>query len=133
MIAQRRRLLKALVGGAKRVSRTLDADDLFWYSWHKRGVIMVAMTAEQAAEWGKTRGFEHVWAATMKNDEQLARLEQTVAETQKVAAETSRKNDEQLTRLEQTVRKPKRWWRRPAGKLTRWPPMSAGLTARWGN
>ncbi|MDR0644041.1 MAG: hypothetical protein LBG05_03860, partial [Treponema sp.] len=61
---------------------------------------MGAMTAEEAAEWGKTLSFEKVWAALMENreqqkktDEQLRETQKVVAETQKVVAETSRKVD----------------------------------------
>lgn len=48
--------------------------------------IMAEMTAQEAAEWGKTLNFEKVWAIfadigqrQAKTDEQLTRLEKTVA------------------------------------------------------
>jgi hypothetical protein len=44
---------------------------------------MPEMTTEEAAEWGKTLGFEKVWAALMENREQLARLEKTVKRVSK--------------------------------------------------
>jgi vacuolar-type H+-ATPase subunit I/STV1 len=83
---------------------------------------MEVMTAEQAAEWGKSLSFEKVWAALMENreqmrktdeqlrkaeeqwakdreqmrktDEQLRKTDEQIAETSKIAAETSRKVDE---------------------------------------
>ena len=54
---------------------------------------MEAMTAEEAAEWGKTLSFEKVWAALMENREQQKKTDEQLRETQKVVAETSRKVD----------------------------------------
>jgi hypothetical protein len=39
---------------------------------------MPEMTAEQAAEWGKTLSFEKVWAALMENREQIRKLEENI-------------------------------------------------------
>jgi hypothetical protein len=57
---------------------------------------MPEMTAEQAAEWGKSLNFEKVWALIVKSEEKLDRL---FSETDQKFAESA----EQLARLEKTV------------------------------
>jgi hypothetical protein len=42
---------------------------------------MEQMTAEQAAEWGKTLSFEKVWAMMAKSDDRLAKIEAMIAAT----------------------------------------------------
>ncbi|MHC6202118.1 hypothetical protein ACYULU_02875 [Breznakiellaceae bacterium SP9] len=44
---------------------------------------MAEMTAEQAAEWGKTLSFEQVWAALMENKEAQLRTDKQIAELTK--------------------------------------------------
>jgi hypothetical protein len=53
---------------------------------------MPEMTAEQAAEWGKSLSFEKVWAAFMENREQFRETDRKLE-----------KSAEQLARLEKTV------------------------------
>ena len=74
---------------------------------------MPEMTAEEAAEWGKTLSFEKVWAALMENREQFKETDRRFKETDRKIAEaavqsmeTDRKlaeSAEQLARLEKTV------------------------------
>ena len=74
---------------------------------------MPEMTAEEAAEWGKTLSFEKVWAALMENREQFKETDRRFKETDRKIAEAavqSRETDrklaesaEQLARLEKTV------------------------------
>jgi hypothetical protein len=64
------------------------------------------MTAEQAAEWGKSLSFEKVWAALMENREQFKETDRRFKETDRRFKETDRKlaeSAEQLARLERTV------------------------------
>jgi hypothetical protein len=73
---------------------------------NQRGTEMPEMTAEQAAEWGKTLNFEKVWAALMENREQFKETDRKIAEAAAQSRETDRKLAEsakQLTRLEKTV------------------------------
>jgi hypothetical protein len=60
---------------------------------------MPEMTAEQAAEWGKSLNFEKVWAALMENREQFKETDRKLAETDRIVKENAR----QLERLEKTV------------------------------
>jgi hypothetical protein len=62
---------------------------------------MEAMTAEQAAEWGKTLSFEKVWAALMRTDEQIAKMSQKTDEQQRKTDEQQRKTDELIARMSQ--------------------------------
>jgi predicted RecB family endonuclease len=78
---------------------------------------MPEMTAEQAAEWGKSLSFEKVWAAMLKSEERLDRLFGEVAQKQAEAAQKQAeaaeqikevgrkqaKTDEQIAQLEKTV------------------------------
>jgi hypothetical protein len=57
------------------------------------------MTAEEAAEWGKSLSFEKVWAALMENREQFAETDRKFAETDRKFAESAK----QLAQLEKTV------------------------------
>jgi hypothetical protein len=59
---------------------------------NRRGKAMPEMTAEEAAEWGKTLSFEKVWAALMENRRQFRETDRKLAES---AA--------QLAQLEKTV------------------------------
>ncbi|MDR2445206.1 MAG: hypothetical protein LBD44_04665 [Spirochaetaceae bacterium] len=51
---------------------------------------MAQMTAEQAAEWGKTLSFEKVWAMFAETDRKMAETDRKMAETDRVVKETSR-------------------------------------------
>jgi hypothetical protein len=53
---------------------------------------MLEMTAEQAAEWGKSLNFEKIWAAFKETDRKFSETDRKFAESA-----------EQLTRLEKTV------------------------------
>jgi hypothetical protein len=67
---------------------------------------MPEMTAEEAAEWGKTLSFEKVWAALMENRQQFKETDRKIAEAAAQSKETDRKFAEsaaQLERLEKTV------------------------------
>jgi hypothetical protein len=57
---------------------------------------MPEMTAEQAAEWGKSLSFEKVWAAMLKSEKKFDRLFEELTQKQAEAAE-------QLARLEKNV------------------------------
>jgi hypothetical protein len=76
----------------------------------QQGADMPEMTAEQAAEWGKSLSFEKVWAAMLKSEERLDRLFGEVAQKQAEATEqikeVGRKQTEtaaQIAQLEKTV------------------------------
>ncbi|MDR0644426.1 MAG: hypothetical protein LBG05_05880, partial [Treponema sp.] len=60
---------------------------------------MEAMTAEQAAEWGKTLSFEKVWAALVRTDEQITRMSKEVAEL----SISGQRTDEQIARMSKEV------------------------------
>jgi hypothetical protein len=67
---------------------------------------MPEMTAEQAAEWGKTLNFEKVWAAFMENREQFKETDRKMMETDRKMMETDRKIAEtaqQIARLEKNL------------------------------
>jgi hypothetical protein len=78
---------------------------------------MPEMTAEEAAEWGKSLNFEKVWAIIVKSEERLDRLfretDRKFAEVAEQSKETDQKfaeagrklaeSAEQLARLEKTV------------------------------
>jgi hypothetical protein len=51
---------------------------------------MSEMTAEQAAEWGKTLSFEKVWAMFAETDRKIAAAAEAAEATQKQMAETER-------------------------------------------
>ena len=51
---------------------------------------MSQMTAEQAAEWGKTLNFEKVWAMFAETDRAVAEAGRIVAETSKRLDNVSR-------------------------------------------
>jgi hypothetical protein len=61
---------------------------------------MEQMTAEQAAEWGKTLSFEKVWAMMAKSDERLAKNEALTAETKAQVAETTKNVDRMCKRVD---------------------------------
>ncbi|MDR1073296.1 MAG: hypothetical protein LBL45_06440 [Treponema sp.] len=48
------------------------------------------MTAEQAAEWGKSLSFEKVWAALMEDREQMRKTDEQIAETSRKVDELSK-------------------------------------------
>jgi hypothetical protein len=60
---------------------------------------MPEMTAEEAAEWGKSLSFEKVWAALMENREQFKETDRRFKETDRKFKESA----EQLARLEKNV------------------------------
>ncbi|MDR0708081.1 MAG: hypothetical protein LBF60_09475 [Treponema sp.] len=75
---------------------------------------MEVMTAEQAAEWGKTLSFEKVWAALMENRKQLQKTDEQLQKTDEQMRKTDerqakerermqKENDEQMRKLRETV------------------------------
>jgi hypothetical protein len=62
---------------------------------------MPMMTAEEAAEWGKTLSFEKVWAAFMETDKKMAETDRKMAETDRIVRETS----ESLKKTEKFVKR----------------------------
>jgi hypothetical protein len=60
---------------------------------------MQEMTAEQAAEWGKSLSFEKVWAAFQETDRKFQETDRQFKETDRKIAESA----EQLARLEKNL------------------------------
>jgi hypothetical protein len=66
---------------------------------------MPEMTAEQAAEWGKTLSFEKVWAALMENRQQFKETDRKIAEFVAQSRETDRKIAEAAAQSREADRK----------------------------
>jgi hypothetical protein len=66
---------------------------------------MPEMTAEQAAEWGKTLSFEKVWAALMENREQFKETDRKIAEAAAATDRQLAESAKQLALLEETVKR----------------------------
>ena len=62
---------------------------------------MAYMTAEEAAEWGKTLSFEKVWAALMEDRANIDRLFQKAEEDRKRAEEDRKRADEDRRKSEE--------------------------------
>ncbi|MDR0597744.1 MAG: hypothetical protein LBG14_04490 [Treponema sp.] len=57
---------------------------------------MPEMTAEEAAEWGKTLSFEKVWAALMENRQQFKETDRKIAEAAAEAVARARETDRRI-------------------------------------
>ncbi|MDR0707110.1 MAG: hypothetical protein LBF60_04450 [Treponema sp.] len=66
---------------------------------------MPEMTAQEAAEWGKTLSFEKVWAAFMETNRKFAETDRKFAETDRKFMETDRKFMETDRKFMETDRK----------------------------
>ncbi|MDR1637208.1 MAG: hypothetical protein LBR93_07705 [Treponema sp.] len=67
---------------------------------------MVGMTAEQAAEWGKTLSFEKVWAAFMETDKKFVEIGEKQAKTDELIrgiGEKQTKNDEYSAKVDAKI------------------------------
>jgi hypothetical protein len=72
---------------------------------------MATMTAEEAAEWGKTLNFEKVWAAIMETDRRIAesaaetdrRIAESAAETDRRIAESAAETDRRIAEFDRRI------------------------------
>jgi hypothetical protein len=76
---------------------------------HDRRFIMATMTAEEAAEWGKTLSFEKVWAALMETDrivkENAEEIKRMNAETDERMRRSSEDTDRKLAETSEEIKK----------------------------
>jgi hypothetical protein len=75
------------------------------------GKIMGQMTAEQAAEWGKTLSFEKVWAMFAETDRKMAEsraeterfLKESRAETDRIIAESRAETERVIAKMSKSI------------------------------
>ncbi|MDR2097928.1 MAG: hypothetical protein LBP37_05345, partial [Spirochaetaceae bacterium] len=65
---------------------------------------MSEMTAEQAAEWGKTLSFEKVWAMFAETDRKIAAAAEAAEATRKQMAEAAEATQKQMAETERFIK-----------------------------
>jgi hypothetical protein len=66
---------------------------------HVRRIIMGTMTAEEAAEWGKTLSFEKVWAAMIESDRKFIEAVAEMRRSREETEEQMRRSREEMDRI----------------------------------